>query len=152
MTEDCGRCGAGSVFSLGEEPPDRGVCAEQREKIRRDADRPDALRLAAAGQVFVAADRDRHLFEAPARGLDVDILRRRKPVLGDAEAGRAVPENGEPIGVLIGKRPKDERVRDAEDRGVRADAERDRQHGGGDERAIPREPANASRRSGGIAR
>src|SRR5262249_50875042 len=42
----------------------------------------------------------------------------------------AVPEDHEALGVGVGKGPEKERVGDAEDRGVRADAEAERQDGG----------------------
>jgi hypothetical protein len=37
---------------------------------------------------------------------DIEILRRGKPVLGDVEAGRAVPENHQPFCIFIRKWPQ----------------------------------------------
>ena len=87
---------------------------------------------------------------------DVEVLRGGKPVLGDAETGRRVPEDDLPIGVLVRQRPQQQRVRDAEDRGVGADANRERQDrddgksGGGEQRAnrvakVLRERAHAEK-------
>ena len=62
-------------------------------------------------------------------GFDVEVLRRREPVLGDVEAGRTVPQNHEPVGVLVAKRMEQQRAGDAEHGGVRADSDRERQDG-----------------------
>ncbi len=107
-----------------------GAGAEHRQQVRRHADRADALGLAVAGQVLVAADRERDLLEPAVARPDVEVLRGREPVLHDAEARRAVPEDDEAVGIRVGQRAQQERAGDAEDRGVRADAQRDREHGG----------------------
>ena len=44
--------------------PSGGLRAEHRQQVRRGADDANALRIAPAGQVVVAADRDRDLLEA----------------------------------------------------------------------------------------
>jgi len=45
-------------------------------------------------------------------------LRGGKPILGDAEAGRAIPEDDELGGVFVWKRAKQKRAGDAEDGSV----------------------------------
>ena len=84
-------------------------------------DRADPLRRALAREVEVGADRDRELLEALVTRTDVEVLRGREPVLRDAEAGRAVPENHQALGVRVGQRPQQQGARDGEDGGVRAD-------------------------------
>ena len=130
VTEHRGPRRAGHVVFGGEEPARRGAHAEHGKKVRRHTDGADALRVAAVtGQVVVSADRDGELLEALMPRLDVEILCGREPVLRDAEPGRAVPQNGESIGIGVRERPQQQRVRHAENRGVRADAYGQRQHG-----------------------
>ena len=50
-----------------------------------------------------------------------------KPILSDAETGRAVPEDDELAGVFVGKRAQKKRAGDAEDCSVRADADGERE-------------------------
>jgi hypothetical protein len=99
------------------------------------------LRLSAVTrQVLVGAVDDRDVLEAGTRVLDVEILRGREPVLGDAQARRSVPEDDEALRLGVGKGLEQERVGDAEDRGVGAHAERQRDHRGRDERRVLHEP------------
>jgi hypothetical protein len=77
----------GGILARGEEAAERGTRPEHRQQVRGDAHRADAFRLALAGQVVVAADRDRDLVEPVMPGLDVEILGGREPVFGDAQAG-----------------------------------------------------------------
>jgi len=124
--------GARNVLVGDEEPAERGARAEHRQQARRDAHRADSFRLAVAGQVVVAADRNRDLLEALVGRPDVEVLSSREPVFGDPEAGRTAPEDREAARVLIRQRPQQQRARDAEDRAVRADADgqRDDRRGG----------------------
>ena len=121
--------GAGAILVGGEQAAEGGTDAEHRQQVRRHPDRADAFRLAAAGQVVVAADGERDVGEG-AGAADVEVLRGREPVLGDAQARRSVPEDDEAIGIGVGQRAEEQRAGDAEDRGVGADAERQRQDGG----------------------
>ena len=120
---------AGSVVVGSEEIAEERTHAEHRQQVRRDADGPDAFGLAVARQVGIGANRDRDVLEALRTVLDIEVLRRRKPVFGDPEAGRRVPENDLPIRVLVRQRPQQERARDAEDRGVRTNPNRQREYG-----------------------
>ena len=108
------------------------------------------------GQVVVRSDGDRELLEALVTRLDVEVLRGREPVFRDAQARRAVPEDHEPLRVRVRQRPQQQRARDAEDGGIRADPDRERQHhgyreaGAASERAqrvreVAREAAHESR-------
>ncbi len=142
VTEHGGGRGAGQVLLGDEQTPERRARAEHRQQVRGHADGADPLRLASAGQVVVPADRDGDLLESVMPGLDVEVLRRGEPVLRDAQAGRAVPEDDQPVGVLIRKRTQQQCARDAEDGRVRPDAERDREHGRGREAGRSRKRTN----------
>ena len=128
MAQDCRGRWRLRVLLRREQPPHRRRCTEHRQQVRGDPDCADALGRTVARQVEVRANRERDLFEAVVSVPDVEVLRGREPVLGDAETGRPVPQDGETIRVLKGKRPEEESARDAEDRGVRADAQGQRQH------------------------
>ena len=138
-----GRGGGASGVLLGDEQPSgRRACAEHRQQVRGHADRADPFGLSAARQVVVAPDRDGDLFESSMARLDVEVLRRREPVLRDAQPGRTVPEDDQPLGVLVGKRAQQQRARHAEDGRVRPDAERNRQHRRGREAGAGRKRTN----------
>ena len=133
VRQQCLAARARRVVGGGEEGADERLRAEHCQQVRGDADRPYPLRLAVAGEVRVGADRDRHRLEAADRVLDVEVLRRREPVFGDAEPGRRVPEDELTVRVLVRQRPQQEGAGDAEDRGVGADADCQRQHGDDEE-------------------
>ena len=115
------------VLFRREQPAERGADAEHRQQVRGDPDGADTLGRAVAGQVGVGAERDGDLLEAPAAGLDVEVLGGREPVLGDAEPGRSVPQDRQAVRVLVGEGTQQQGARDAEDRRVRADAKGQRQ-------------------------
>ena len=92
-------------------------------------DRTDSLRLPIAGQVFIAADGDGHIFETVVACFDVEVLSGGKPILGDAQSGGPIPQNREAASVLIRERTKQQGVYDAEDCGVRPNSNRQRQQG-----------------------
>ena len=127
---------AGDIFVGKKQAAHRGAIAEHRQKIRRDANRADAFGVAVASEIVVGAEGDGGIFEAGVAVLDVEILRGGKPILGDAEAGRAIPEDDEPAGVFIGKRAQQKRAGDAEDGSVGADADGERQDCGDGEAGI----------------
>jgi hypothetical protein len=54
------------------------------------------------GEVVVAPDSDRYLFKTMMPMLDVEILRRGKPILGEVQAGRAIPQDRQSFRVLGG--------------------------------------------------
>ncbi len=53
--------------------------------------------------------------------LDIEVLRGGEPVFGDVEAGRAVPENNQPLRIGVWKWMKQKAVYNAEYCGIRAD-------------------------------
>src|ERR1700728_3931725 len=88
--------------------------------------RPHALRVAIAGKIFVSADGDGHLLESAMPVLDVEILCRRKPILGDIQSGRTIPQNYQSIRIRIRERAQQKRIRNAEKRSARANSDRQR--------------------------
>ena len=86
ITEERGGIATGLVFVGDKQTPDFGAHAQHGQQIGRDADGSYALRLAFAGEVVVAADGDRHLLQTAMAGLDVEVLRGGKPVLGYAQS------------------------------------------------------------------
>jgi hypothetical protein len=137
VIEDSDAGAARGILVFGEQTPERGPRAQHRQKVRRDPDRADALRLAVTRQVVVATDRDRDLLEPQMSRLDVEILRRGKPVFRDAQARRSAPDDREAFRVLIRQRAQEQRARDAEDGRVGADADGDRHQGREREPGVP---------------
>ena len=142
VAEHGGARRARRVFFWCEKAPNRGLRAEHREQIRRRANHANPLWIAAPGQRVVAADRNRDLLEPAVAVLDVEVLRRGKPVLGDVEARRSLPQNDEAVGVLVRQRPQQQRARHAEQGRVGADADGERQHRRQREAGLRHEPAN----------
>ena len=145
MSEDRGAAGAGRRVLRPGEPPVRGARAQHRQQVHGRADRAHPLGRAVPGQVVVRSDGDRELLEALVTRLDVEVLRGREPVFRDAQARRAVPEDHEPLRVRVRQRPQQQRARDAEDGGIRADPDRERQHDRHREAGAPDEPAQGVR-------
>jgi hypothetical protein len=84
--EKCGIRRRLRVFLRREEPSGCGAHAEHREQVGRHAEDGDPFGLAVAGQVLVRAVDEGGLLEPRAAVLDVEVLARREPVLGNAEA------------------------------------------------------------------
>jgi hypothetical protein len=122
-----------------------GPRAQHRKQAGRGLEPFDALRLIRAEQRGDAPARDRHLLERAVLLLDVEVLPWRRPVLRDVDARRPQPQHDEPIRIGVGQRLQQQRVDDAEDRAVGADA--DRQRRDDDQRQRPA----AAQRPDGIA-
>jgi hypothetical protein len=60
--------------------------------------------------------------------LDVEVLCGGKPVFRYVQAWRTVPEYDEPSSVFVRKRPKQQAIYDAEDCGIRADSDGQREY------------------------
>ncbi len=132
----------GRILRGNEQPSKRGLRPQHRQQVGRGTDDADPLGVAAAGERVVTADRDRDLVETGVAVLDVEVLCGGKPVLGDVESGGTLPEDHQPIGVLVRQRAKQQRARDAEERGVGADTDGQRQNRGEREARMRHEPAN----------
>jgi hypothetical protein len=100
------------------------------EDLRRDEGRGEAFRLAQPRQGRLPAVEDRESVEAAALCLPVEKVQ----VGGAARVARVLAlahfaERDDPIGVREGERPQQHRVHEREDRGVRADSEREHRDG-----------------------
>lgn len=112
-----------------EEPPRGRLCSDHGEKIRRYADRADTLWLTISGQIIDSTGSDGDFLKTVVPVLDVEILCGGKPILQNVQTGRTVPENHQPACVFIGKRAKQQRIGDAENRCIRSNADGQRQNG-----------------------
>ena len=109
-----------------------GTDAQRGEEIRADLERGHLLRLAASGELRV--DRvvgGETLERGGARAQPLVRDGRPGPEHLDADRGLLRRrDHDEPIGIGIGQRTPEHAVGDGEDRGVEADAERERGEGG----------------------
>ena len=132
---------AGHVLLRGEAASAKGRDAERREHVRADVADRHALGLAVARQVRLAIAPGGHFGQRRRPAAVVEDFSLGDPRL--VERGPAAPDHDGAIRVAPRQRSQQDGVDDAEDRGVRADAERERQHGDGGERGIPRKRADA---------
>ena len=114
------------VLVSPQETPVHRPGAEQRKQTGRGLERLDALRLVRANQRADAPARDRHQLERSILLLNVEVLPRRRPILRNVDPGRPQPQHREPIRFRIRQRLQQQRIDDAEDRAVGADADRQR--------------------------
>ena len=111
-----------------------------RRKLADDEHAEQTIGLVAAGEIHALAAKRPQFLERPIEPAPVQIVlvRHALPAL---RALHAVHDD-EPVGVGIGKRANQNGVDDREDRGVRADTERERERGDGGERRTPEKRAN----------
>ena len=121
------RTGAGHRVGGGQRASLDGRRAQCVEEIRRHRRAADALRLVAAEQIEVGAGVRRQPRQARRLSAIVDDLPHRQP--RPRLARRRVPEEHQLVRLPVRQRFEDDALDDAEDRGVRADAEREREHG-----------------------
>jgi hypothetical protein len=117
------------IFARDEAAADVRTRAKNLKEVGRDAARLELLRLAAIAR----AERDasgadgRESFEGLHFLAQLDDLRASHPRFRDADHVEAVPDHHQTRGIAVGKRLEEDPVRDAEDRRVRGDAEREGQ-------------------------
>ena len=130
VTENRERRTTNAVFLFGEDAPELRLQADDVEEVRRDDGAGDLLRFAPgqAAQVVGIAARDREMLESGIVAPEVEVVRKCDRD-GALLRTNVLVEDDEPLGVRIRQRPKEDGVNDAEDRGVRADAERQREDG-----------------------
>ena len=104
--------------------------AQHREKAGGNQCRGNPLRSPADVDVETVLIGGREVGKALVV-FKIDEFRRRHPVLviRNADAGEPHPELHQFFGLLVGQRLQDHRVHHAEDGGVGADTERQREHG-----------------------
>lgn len=105
-------------------------------------DDADPFRIAIACQVLNSANGNSYVCKTALLRPDVKVLRRGKPILDDVEAGRSVPKDHQPLGVLAWKRVQKQRIDNTEDRCVCADADGQRQDRGQGESRGLQEPCD----------
>ena len=153
VTEDNDGRVSQRVLLRAKEPSVEWRRAQQVKQARRRLEPFDALRPVLRGrrisrareQCADAAVRDRHFGKRAVLLLDVEVLSGRRPVLRDVDPWRPQPQHNQSIGVRIWQRLQQQRVDDAEDRGVGADPDRERR----DDQE--RQPCASSQRANGVA-
>ncbi len=128
---------AGFLLFRQEDAPVERPDSQHREDVRRHPESLHALRLRAARQVRDPEVRRAH-----------PLVGRRLPppveeVRGSDGVDPPVKDDGEPVGVSVGKRLQEHRVDDAEDRRRGADAQRERGHRRGREPGVLPQGAKA---------
>ena len=118
---------AGLAVGRGESPASRGRHAERVEEVGCHPAAADLRRVTAARQRHARAKVRRHPLERRARTPPVLEVRIRADVLVEPLTRVVGPDHHQPVGLRVGKRPKQHGVDDGENRGVRSDAERQRQ-------------------------
>jgi hypothetical protein len=126
---------AGPSFILGEPAPGCRRHLQHRGQRRRDVRAANALGLAIAGEGEVVTAIDGGAVERTRALRVVKVEPGGEPEAGGhVEAVRAVIQLDQPIRLGIRQRVQHYALHDGEDRGVGADRERQRQHGGDGER------------------
>jgi hypothetical protein len=111
-----------------ERPSDERLRAEHREEVRRDETAGRAVRVAAPEDVErPVAEFDELIDRLRLRSV-VGHFRKRKIRILDARGRLRLPQMHDAVGLGIRQRAQDHTVDDAEDGGVGADAEAQRQH------------------------
>ena len=124
-----------------------GVGFEHGEQVRRRAQAGHVLRIAGAlvAEVDVPVRRER--FEALRLALPVFVGRHRhRPLVA---VGIDLPQHRDLLGILVRQRVEDDGLDDAEDGGVGADAEREREHGDQHKGRLPAQGAEGVGEGGG---
>ena len=110
---------------------------ERVEEGWRRSERAQPLRLDIAREVQREIGRRRHRAEAMAHGAPVQEISGRDRSVQATFARTLLADHHDVPGVRVRQRPPQHGVHDAEDRGRRADAERQRQDGHGRESRLP---------------
>ena len=126
---------------LGESPAEKRLALQGREERRRHHERAHLLRLTAVRQIRAAAGEERRILDGRRLCLAIDVV-------GDGNAGLwqphqriHVPDEDQPFGVRIRERAQQHLVEQAENGGVCADAQRQRQDGDeGEQRLLAQGP------------
>jgi hypothetical protein len=139
VAEHCHARPAGAVLFGPEDAPACRADAENGKDVGGHEARPDALGCVAAGEIAAAGGERAHALERAAQRPVVGDLRlrqpRRRPPLP------VVPDHHHPLRLRVRERAEEDAVDDAEDRRVRPDAQRQRQHRHGREAGAPTEGA-----------
>ena len=131
----------GEVLGGRENPSDGRTHSEDRKRVRRDAGGCDTLRVTAAGQVDLPLAPGRHFPQSSGAAPVVHDLPRRNP--GFVECRPLAPDHHRASWIGPRQRAEQHGIDHAEDRGVRADSQgqRDYRHRG--EAGMTREQSGA---------
>ena len=120
---------AGRIFVRREIAADHRLQAQRRQQRRRGLEANELFRIAAAGQRERVADRQREIAEHL-----LPLLHFEEARIGEADAREVLrlvrrAQSDQPVRLAIRQRTQEDRVDDAEERDVRADAEREAEDG-----------------------
>ena len=127
--EDRELVGAGLGVGVRETTADERLAAQGGEERRRDRQPAQLLGLPVRGQVHGAEGEERRVLDRGRLALAIEIVRNRDARLRQPHQRIAVPDEDETIGGGVRQRPQQNLIQQAENGGVGADAQRQRQHG-----------------------
>jgi hypothetical protein len=116
----------GVVFSEG--AAEEGLPPQRREEGGRDGEAAQLLGQPVLREVEHAAGEERRVLDRRRLSLAIEVVGNRHARLRQAHQRVPVPDEHEPFGLGIRQRLEQQLVEEAENGGVRADAERERQH------------------------
>ena len=129
------------IAGLDEAAGDR-LHAERLEQSGARLERRREERIAVGGHRRREVPERRHRLDALLPRRQIDVVADGDELLRDARAIVAMTEDDEIVGVRIRQRPQQDGLDDGEDRGVGADAQRQRQNGGDREERLSAEQTN----------
>jgi hypothetical protein len=132
-----------SLILAREGPAERGPDADRLEEAGHQLERRHELGLFAAGDRRAACCKRGHPREALVERPPVLDIRIGRDVLHVTRPRVGRPDEDEPIRVGVGQRPQQHGAEQAEDRGIRADAETERENRDARERRVPAQHARA---------
>ena len=121
--------GARPGVRLAEAAADERLAAERREERRRDREPAQLLRLPVRGEADGAEREEGRVFDGLGLALPVQIVRNRHARLRQAHQRVAVPDEHEAVGGRVRQRAQQHLIQQAEDGGIGANPERQRQDG-----------------------
>ena len=131
----------GRSFLFGEQAAANRVGPQDAKERRRHPERGDAFGGGALADSKPAELIERLALEHVGQGQAVEVVGHRRAGPLDPGAREAIEQKHQPIGFRVRQRTQQDRSDDGEDRGVRADADRQREDGCQRERAIlPEQP------------
>jgi hypothetical protein len=141
VADEANGLGAGPVLLRQERAAYRRAHAQHIEEIPRNARRGKLLRIAQAGQVEVLVGERREPGKRAVLFAQECRARKRKRLDRSRRIGLRRIDQHQPLGMRVRQRPQQQRVGHAENRRVRADAQRQRDDGHqGEARALREHP------------
>jgi hypothetical protein len=129
------------MVSLGEPTAEHRLNTERLEHAVGHGAQPRLLGVADPGYGHSAVCEESEVLEGPVFVAIGEVEIRRQPERAGIQTGRDVPQAHELVRLRVRQRLEQHGVDDTEDRGVRADSEREREHGRERERGPAQQPA-----------